>query len=78
VGDGGPVLGKLLIAVGVATTLLGAALLLWGRIPLLGTLPGDITIERGNTRIFLPLGTSILLSLVGTGVFWLLSLVRER
>jgi len=37
----------------------------------LGRLPGDIVIERGNFRIYLPLGTSILISLVLSLLFWL-------
>jgi hypothetical protein len=31
-----------------------------------GKLPGDIVIKRGNTRIYIPIGTSIFLSLLGT------------
>lgn len=37
----------------------------------LGRLPGDIAIERGNLRIYLPLGTSLLLSLIASLLFWL-------
>ena len=39
----------------------------------LGRLPGDIVIERGNVRFYLPLGTSILVSLVLSLLFWLLN-----
>ena len=39
----------------------------------LGRLPGDIVIERGNFRFYLPLGTSILISLVLSLLFWLLN-----
>lgn len=38
----------------------------------LGRLPGDIVIERPNFRLYLPLGTSILISVVLTALFWLL------
>lgn len=38
----------------------------------LGTLPGDFTFRRGSFTFFLPLATSILLSLGLTLVFWLL------
>ena len=31
-----------------------------------GKLPGDIVIKKGNTRIYIPIGTSIFLSLLGT------------
>ena len=39
----------------------------------LGRLPGDIVIERGNFRFYLPLGTSILVSLVLSLLFWFLN-----
>ncbi len=39
----------------------------------LGRLPGDIVIERGNFRFYLPLGTSILVSLVLSLLLWLLN-----
>lgn len=37
----------------------------------LGRLPGDIAIERDNFRLYLPLGTSILISVVISLVLWL-------
>ena len=65
-------LGRLLIVMGLALAGLGLFLSLGGRIPGLGRLPGDIVIERGGFRLYLPLATSILLSLILTGVLWLL------
>ena len=65
-------LGRVLIVVGLVLVGLGVLLSLGGRIPVLGRLPGDIVIERGSFRIYLPLATSILLSLIVTGVLWLL------
>ncbi len=43
----------------------GARFGLWQRIPL-GRLPGDIHIQSGNFNVFIPLATSILLSVVLT------------
>ena len=65
-------LGRLLIVAGLVLAGLGVLLSLGGRIPGLGRLPGDIIIERGSFRLYLPLATSILLSLLLTGVLWLL------
>jgi len=65
-------LGRLLIVAGLVLAGLGLVLSLGGRIPGLGRLPGDIVIERGGFRVYLPLGTSVLLSLLLTGVLWLL------
>ena len=36
----------------------------------LGRLPGDIVIERGNLTIYLPIASSIVVSLVLSAVFW--------
>lgn len=36
----------------------------------LGRLPGDFVIERGNVTIYLPIASSILVSLVLSAVFW--------
>jgi hypothetical protein len=65
-------LGRMLIVVGLVLAGLGVLLSLGGKIPGLGRLPGDIVIERGSFRLYLPLATSILLSLLLTGLFWLL------
>jgi hypothetical protein len=63
-------LGIVLVAVGGVLWLSGAV---GGKVPLLGRLPGDIHIERGNWSFYFPLTTSILLSLVLTLVLALLS-----
>jgi len=39
-------------------------------IPFLGKLPGDIVIERENFRFYFPLATCIVLSLMLTGILW--------
>ena len=37
----------------------------------LGRLPGDIVIERENSRFYFPITTSILVSLILSLLFWL-------
>jgi hypothetical protein len=37
----------------------------------IGRLPGDIVIERENFRLYIPLGTSLLVSVVLTIIIWL-------
>ncbi len=36
----------------------------------LGRLPGDIVIERESFRLYLPLGTSLAISIVLSLIFW--------
>ena len=38
----------------------------------LGRLPGDIVIERENFRLYLPIGTSVLISVILTLILWVL------
>ena len=38
----------------------------------LGRLPGDIVVERGSFRLYIPLATSVLLSLVLSFLLWFL------
>jgi uncharacterized membrane-anchored protein YitT (DUF2179 family) len=61
--------GKLLLIVGIVTTLLG--LLFWsGLAPRwLGRLPGDIRIERGNSTFYFPIVTCIIISIVLSLIF---------
>jgi hypothetical protein len=65
-------LGRALIVLGLIVAGLGVLLVLFGRVPWIGRLPGDIHVERGNWTFFFPLGTSILVSIVLTLVLWLL------
>ena len=58
--------GKALVALGLLIALTGVVLMLVGRVPWLGRLPGDIHIERGNFSFYFPLATSLLLSVVLT------------
>jgi hypothetical protein len=66
-------LGKLLIGVGFLLVVIGAVLMLAGRLPWLGRLPGDISIQRGQWTFYFPLATSIIVSLLLTLVFWLIN-----
>jgi DUF2905 family protein len=60
--------GKILVALGIVMVIVGGLLLLIGlligKVPWLGRLPGDIHIKRDSWSVYVPLGTSILLSIV--------------
>lgn len=64
-------LGKTLVVLGVLIALVGLVLMLVGRIPWLGRLPGDIAIQRGNWSFYFPLATSIVISVVLSLVLYL-------
>lgn len=62
-------LGRLLLAAGLALAAVGLVLLLAPRLPMVGwfgRLPGDFVFRRGEATVFVPLATSILLSLLLT------------
>ena len=64
-------MGKILVVGGLIIAAIGLLMMLG--VPL-GRLPGDIAYERGNTRFYFPLVTSIVLSLLLT---LLMSLFRR-
>jgi hypothetical protein len=67
-------LGKTLLGLGFLLILIGALLLLAARMGLpLGRLPGDISYKGKHVSVFIPLGTSILISIVLSVVFYLFS-----
>lgn len=61
-------MGRMVLLLGLVIVAVGALMLVAGRIPFLGRLPGDIAVQRGNWSFYFPLATSILLSLVLTVV----------
>ncbi len=65
-------LGKSLLIAGVVLSALGLLMMVGGRIPWLGKLPGDFLIQKKNFTFYFPLATSILISLVLTLIFWFL------
>jgi uncharacterized membrane protein YidH (DUF202 family) len=65
-----PEFGKTLITIGILLVVLGLIFLAAGKIPWLGNLPGDITIERGRFTFYFPLATCILISVVITLVLY--------
>ena len=59
-------LGRLLIVLGAAATLIGLLLVLVPRLPWLGRLPGDIRIRRGTFTFYFPLVTCVVVSVILT------------
>ena len=78
-------IGKLFIGIGAVMAVLGVLFLLADRVPGIGSLfgwfgklPGDISIKRDNFSLFFPLGTSLLLSVVLSLLFYLVSWMLRR
>jgi hypothetical protein len=72
-----PAFGRVLLAAGLVIAAAGLVLMFSDRIPWLGRLPGDITVEKGNFRFYAPITTCIVLSVVVGLVLWLISLLRK-
>jgi hypothetical protein len=70
-------IGKLLLILGGILILLGVVVLLAGRLNLpVGRLPGDILYRGKYTTFYFPLATSILLSILLSLIFYVISRFR--
>ena len=65
-------LGKIFIYLGLVLVVIGVVLILAGKLPWLGRLPGDISIEGENFSFYFPLATSILVSVIISLVLYFL------
>ena len=66
---------KLIIFTGIAIVAIGILFYFFGdKLKWIGNLPGDIKIEKENTRVYFPITTMIVLSIVGS---ILLNLIRR-
>jgi hypothetical protein len=70
-------MGKLLIILGIVFVIVGTIITYSDRIPFLGKMPGDITIEKENFKFYFPITTSILLSILLSIVFYLINRFRH-
>ena len=64
-------LGRILIVTGLFLLIAGVVISLLGRFTPAGRLPGDVVYRRGNFTFYFPIVTSILLSVLLTGIMWL-------
>ena len=65
--------GKILILFGILLVVLGIIFSFFGKIPYLGKLPGDIYIKKENFTFYFPLTTCILISIILSLIFYLIS-----
>lgn len=73
-------LGRVLILLGVVLAIAGGVIVLMTKVPglSLGHLPGDIVIQRGGFSCFIPIATSILLSILLTLLLQLVNWFTRR
>ncbi len=73
-------LGKFLVIAGIVLVGLGLLLMAGGRFSFfgLGRLPGDIVYKGKHVSFYFPIVTSLILSVVLTLIFWLISLLMRR
>ncbi len=69
--------GRALLVLGLFVVLIGLFMMIGGKLPFVGRLPGDIVWNRGNARVYLPITSCLLISLVLSLLFMLLSHLRR-
>ena len=72
-------LGKLLMGLGAGLFFFGLVIVFAGKLGWLrlGRLPGDISVHRDGFSFYFPLVTCLLLSAIGTLVFWLIGALKR-
>jgi len=68
--------GKWLIAAGIVIALLGVLVIVLGRVGLF-KLPGDLELGSKNWRIYFPIASCIIISIILTLILWLISYFRR-
>ena len=69
-------MGKWLIVAGIILALLGGLMVVLGRIGLF-KLPGDLEFGSKNWRVYIPIASCILLSILLTLLLWLINYFRR-
>jgi hypothetical protein len=70
-------IGPFVVVAGIFVVLLGV--LIWaGGLSWFGRLPGDIRVERGNVRIYVPLVSMLLVSVTATVALWVVRYLLRR
>jgi uncharacterized protein HemY len=70
-------IGKILMLVGGVLLVAGLIVHYSEKLSWFGRLPGDILIERENFRLYIPITTSILLSILLTLILYLINRFRN-
>jgi hypothetical protein len=68
--------GKWLLLAGVIIALVGVLVMLLGRAGLF-KLPGDLEFGSKNWRVYLPIASCILVSIILTAILWLINYFRR-
>ena len=64
-------LAKALVIVGIALIMSGLCLHMFGKIPAIGRLPGDILFKKENFTLYIPITTCLLISIILSLLFFL-------
>ena len=70
--------GKILIVCGASIVGLGVFLMFFDKIPFIGKLPGDIHVKKEDFQFYFPITTSILVSILLSLIFWLISFFGKK
>ena len=73
------VFAKVLIGLGITIIIIGILILFKEQIPFIqkfGNMPGDIRIETKSTKVYIPITTSILISLILSVLFFLYNKIK--
>ena len=66
-------LGRLLIVIGLLIAGMGLVLILAGKIPWFGRLPGDFFFRGKNVSFYFPLMTSLIVSAILSLILWFIN-----
>ncbi len=72
-------MGKMLVFMGLLVVIMGLLLIFVPKlkVPFLGKLPGDIVVQREGFSFYFPIVTCIVISLVLTGIMWLVRFLSK-
>jgi hypothetical protein len=65
--------GKIFLIIGLVIAGVGLLMMIGGKIPWIGKLPGDLFYKGEKFTLYFPLTTSIIVSVVLTLILWLLN-----
>jgi Protein of unknown function (DUF2905) len=70
--------GKILVVLGFIIVGVGILFMYSDKIPFFGRLPGDISIKKENFQVYVPITTSIIISVVLSLIIWVISFFSKK